>query len=490
VIEFALFYLARRWSVIPLRPRDKRPLLDWQKYQDQQATEEEIREWWNRWPDANIGLVTGTVSGLVVLDLDDPEAVKLVKQQGVPPTVVASTGKGWHIYFQHPGQPVVNAVALGGVKGLDVRADGGYVVAPPSVHPSGRQYTWAKGRSPDDIQLAPCPEWLPELLANRNQVATSPEPRRESGWVEQLLAGVLEGQRDDACTRLAGHFLGKGLPEREVLALLLAWNARNQPPLPESQVEKCVRSVASRESRKPARGKVFQPGGFRLDGPVYAPEAWQTLVICRDWREARELAAAGNAVVVMRRDGNLPPEADKLVAVAQEIKTAGFTPEEALRLAWELYPLRLVSRAATEGTAALTVAHSHRATEVINTLHEIPGGGMWATVASAPRPASAAAKIAPAPEPGQEMKLADPDLAAALAETERELAAMGDGEETEERAPAAGPGRPGPLAKVMRITDPGRCRCTRGIPPGACWRCDLYPWPDVCGPRVKAGREH
>ncbi|MGB9905207.1 MAG: bifunctional DNA primase/polymerase, partial [Desulfotomaculales bacterium] len=176
MIDFALSYVSHNWSIIPLRPRDKRPILSsWSDYQSRQAIEEEIREWWDRWPDANIGLVTGAVSGLIVLDLDGPEAVELTKRQGVPPTVVASTGKGWHVYFAHPGHNVKNAASLGGVKGLDVRADGGYVVAPPSVHPSGRIYRWAKGRSPDDLLLAPCPEWLLELLMNRTQ-STNPEP--------------------------------------------------------------------------------------------------------------------------------------------------------------------------------------------------------------------------------------------------------------------------------------------------------------------------
>jgi hypothetical protein len=323
--------------------------LEWREYQSRRATPGEIAAWWDRWPNANLGVVTGCVSGLVVLDLDGPEAVAYAKRHGVPLTPTVATGKGWHIYFQYPGQPVQNAASLDGVKGLDVRANGGYVVAPPSIHPSGRQYRWAPGRSPNDLPLAPCPAWLLDLLAKRNRAqAASPT---EPGWVEALLRGVPEGQRDDACTRLAGHFLGKGLPESEVLAILVAWNQRNRPPLSEKDVEKCVRSVANREARKLPRPV---PVKFHLDGPVYTPENWRTLVICRSWQEARKLAVKGNAVAVCRRDGSLPPEAGKLVAMAQDVKTAGFTQEEARRLAWELYPLRLVrAGATTDGTAAL-----------------------------------------------------------------------------------------------------------------------------------------
>ncbi|MCL6478490.1 MAG: bifunctional DNA primase/polymerase [Peptococcaceae bacterium] len=353
LFDTALFYLTCGFSVIPLQPRGKRPLLSsWSEYQSRRAMEEEIHDWFSRWPGMNIGIVTGQVSGLIVLDLDGPEAVEAVRGKGgLPPTPCAVTGKGYHYYLVHPGQPVQNAAALGGVKGLDVRADGGYVVAPPSIHPSSRQYRWAKGRSPDDLPLAPCPAWLLDMLANRGR-AQAACSAQEPGWVEALLRGVPEGQRDDACTRLAGHFFGKGLPESEVLALLLAWNQRNQPPMKEREVEKCVRSVASRETRNPARPRAHVQPVFRLDGPVYTPPGWHTLVICRDWAEARKLAAQGNAVAVCRKDGSLPPEAAQLVATASDIKTAGFSSEEARRLAWELYPLRLV-RAATEGTAAL-----------------------------------------------------------------------------------------------------------------------------------------
>ncbi|BAF60686.1 hypothetical membrane protein [Pelotomaculum thermopropionicum SI] len=430
MLDVALFYLALGWSVIPLHSAQggrctcgrsgcdkpgKHPILPaWGEYQTRRASEDEIHDWFARWPDANLGVVTGQVSGLVVVDLDGPAAVEAVRDRGgLPPTPTVITGKGYHYYLVHPGQPTKNAAALGGIKGLDVRADGGYVVAPPSVHSSGRVYRWAKGRSPDDLPLAPCPAWFLEMLANRGR-AQAAGPVQEPGWVEVLLRGVPEGQRDDACTRLAGYFIGKGLPESEVLALLLAWNQRNQPPMKERDVEKCVRSVSSRESRKPTKPPRFQPG-FRLEGPVHAPPSWHTLVICRDWQEARKLAAQGNAVAVIRKDGSLPPEAAPLVAAASGIKTVGFSPDEARRLAWELYPLRLVSRAAADGTAALK-----------------------------PEPELTPEPLEP-PEPAP---------------------------------PAAASGLPG--GDHARV----HTACV-GPGPGACWRCDLYPWPGGCGSRVK-----
>lgn len=338
IFDAALDYLVRGWNIIPLR-QDKRPALtSWQEFQSRRVTEAEARAWFSR-PANNIGVVTGEVSGLVVVDLDGDSAVQAVRERGgLPPTPCVITGKGYHYYLAHPGRPVANAAGLAGVAGLDIRGDGGYVVAPPSVHPSGRRYRWARGRSPGDLPPAPCPEWLLDLLADRGrrgrETARGPGKTQEPGWVEELLAGVPEGMRDDACTRLAGHFLGKGLPEGEVLALLLAWNLRNRPPLPEKEVRKCVRSVARRESKKPAR---TPPGG-----PVFVPPDWDggTAVLTADWQIARNVARRGKAAVVLRRDGNLPDGAGDVLARARDIKTAGLDKKAVSRLAWLIYPFR------------------------------------------------------------------------------------------------------------------------------------------------------
>ncbi|MER3407680.1 MAG: DNA primase, partial [Nitrososphaera sp.] len=104
---------------------------------------------------------TGAVSGLVVLDVDGNDDVG----RPFPDTPTARTRSGHHWYFAHPGGQVPNAVRL--LPGLDVRGDGGYVVAPPSEHPSGQRYTWVEGRSPWNLPPAPLPDWLRELLSDR-----------------------------------------------------------------------------------------------------------------------------------------------------------------------------------------------------------------------------------------------------------------------------------------------------------------------------------
>ena len=153
------------FSVFPLKPRDKRPLGSWEKYQHERANDEELALWRQR-ADLNGAIATGEISGIFVVDLDSDEAAKAFFARGVPETPRVKTGKGRHVYFRHPGFPVKNSAGKIG-KGIDVRGDGGYVCAPGSIHPSGATYEWE--RSPDDTPLAQAPDWLINEL-------TKPQP--------------------------------------------------------------------------------------------------------------------------------------------------------------------------------------------------------------------------------------------------------------------------------------------------------------------------
>jgi hypothetical protein len=106
-----------------------------------------VRIWWQKWPEANIALATGRKSGLFVLDIDNAAAeaalAELEASNGVlPQTMVVATGRGRHIYFAVPGGTLPNPTGLAGIKGLDIRADGGYVILPPSRHIEGSTYRW------------------------------------------------------------------------------------------------------------------------------------------------------------------------------------------------------------------------------------------------------------------------------------------------------------------------------------------------------------
>src|SRR5215218_2296005 len=146
----AMGYRRRELSVIRLK--GKIPAEPWAEYQERRMTPEEIEE--RPWP--GVGIVTGAISGIVVLDADSLDAVEELTRRGHAPTPMAKTARGMHAYFQHPGGELPTRIGLG--NGLDLKGDGGYVAAPPSKHPSGAFYEWLI--SPDEAALADPPEWL------------------------------------------------------------------------------------------------------------------------------------------------------------------------------------------------------------------------------------------------------------------------------------------------------------------------------------------
>jgi hypothetical protein len=250
MLEAALAYAARGWSVIPMQPRGKRPLLAWREFQQRRASATEIERWFAHWPDANVGLVTGQVSGLVVRDVDARHggaasvAAAETLTGPLPPTAECRTGGGGrHLYYAHPGTPVANRVALR--PGIDVRGDGGCVVAPPSVHPSGGLYAWVAGRSPGEHALRPWPEHFFGAPALLRPIGHAP-----AHWRRLVREGIGEGRRNDTVASLTGHLLWRGVDLDVVLELMLAWNRTHcRPPLPDDEVVQVVRSIAQLHER-------------------------------------------------------------------------------------------------------------------------------------------------------------------------------------------------------------------------------------------------
>lgn len=242
-VDTALRYLARGWCVLPLRARDKRPLIAWESLQSEGPTSEQVADWFNRWPAANIGIVTGEISNLVVLDIDskhggDASLARLERRFGpLPETIEVTTGGGGrHLYFTHPGGLIRNRTGL--AQGIDLRGDGGYIVAPPSIHPSGHPYAWAEGYSPEDVALAALPRWL---LA---PTGGGRAKRSLADWRQLVREGVPEGQRNSTIASLAGHLLWHQVDPEVVLELLLAWNRmRCRPPLDDAEVAQVVANI-------------------------------------------------------------------------------------------------------------------------------------------------------------------------------------------------------------------------------------------------------
>jgi hypothetical protein len=221
LLEAALAFADCGLRVFPCKPRSKVPACA-HGCQDATVDREQITQWWCARPDYNVAVATGKASGLIVFDIDGPDAEvavrKLEHQHGkLPPTWETITPRGRHIGFEYPGRPVRNSVGKVAA-GIDVRSDGGYILVPPSLHPCGRQYAWGVD-SADEIATAP--DWLIEIAAPANGTAPAVPPEE---WADLIANGVTKGARNVTVTRLAGHLLRRHVDPFVVLEILQAWN--------------------------------------------------------------------------------------------------------------------------------------------------------------------------------------------------------------------------------------------------------------------------
>jgi hypothetical protein len=254
----ALDYVARGWEVFPVwwikKSRCACGEADWQHpgkhplgklapngRNDATTDPKIIKGWWKRYPSANVGIATGSESGLVVVDIDprnsgNESKKKLERLGNFSYTITVHTGGGGeHIYLQHPGhgQKIKSKSELGGFPGIDQKGDGGYIVAPPSNHISGDKYTW---KIPPDTPLAKIPDWLMQLLTKDS------EPLR--GTVALTGEKIPDGKRNGTLTSLAGTMRRRGMSQEAIEAALLVENKRCDPPLSEKDVLTVARSVS------------------------------------------------------------------------------------------------------------------------------------------------------------------------------------------------------------------------------------------------------
>lgn len=251
-ITFAKKYAEQGWQSFPIKERDKTPIVKWA---DVATTEENMLVgWWDTMPEANIAIACGKRSGIIVLDVDaghggyESLTVLFEKYGPLPTTPVSKTGSGGeHIFFKHPGIEIRNSAGKLG-KGLDIRGDGGYVVAPPSIHPNGNAYQWEV--RPSETPLADMPEWMIELLREKN-----PQPQAKTESEE-----IIMGERNNYLTQLAGSMRRKGFTEDGIFAALQVQNRQKcSPPLADGELWQISRSVSRYEPQDEPQVETLVP---------------------------------------------------------------------------------------------------------------------------------------------------------------------------------------------------------------------------------------
>jgi hypothetical protein len=256
----AALALARKGlRVFPIIERSKEPMIT-DNLKRATTDENIIRGWWHR-RDLNIGIATGPNSGIWVLDLDGEEDEawlrKLEAEHGtLPATVEAITGKGRHLYFRWPiGTTIRNIQHRDEFP--DVRGDGGYVLAPPSVHPSGRCYAWSVDSA---SEFADAPDWLIDFVVKRDSHTDPPLGATPEQWRSFIDDNYEGSHRGHAIARLAGLLLRKYLDPYCALSLCQIFNMhRCREPLTWNEVKQIVDNVANREADRRERQQEDRP---------------------------------------------------------------------------------------------------------------------------------------------------------------------------------------------------------------------------------------
>ena len=233
MIEAALEYIKEGFKVFPVR-LDKKPLTE-HGLKDATQTQQGVKEYWTKWPDAGIGIVTDNI---IVLDFDAKSgglsSLEIIQKNfGLPDTRIHGTGGGGfhYIYLNPNGTNIRNATRLGGYPGVDLRANGGYIVVPPSHHPSGNDY-YIYCYTPPAI----APQWLMTMATKRAETTNTAPIEGEP---------ILEGQRNAILTKMAGAMRRQGMTGEEIETALLITNKRCQPgPLPVEEIRTIAKSVS------------------------------------------------------------------------------------------------------------------------------------------------------------------------------------------------------------------------------------------------------
>ena len=279
LLTAALEYAERGWLVIPLHspttrgcscgkadcPSPAKHPRTAHGLKDASRDPAVIRQWWTRWPDANIGIRTGPESNLLVLDVDGKqgeESLIELERRDVPlpdSYTVRTGGGGQHIYFLWPEGAEVGNSQSKIAPGLDVRGQGGYVVAPPSLHASGQRYEINESA----ILPAPCPEWLISLI-QAAQDAQTPQSGPAAGAVEGERL-IPKGKGDPSKLSLAGSMFRTHQPFDVILAAVVALDKKCEHQLGEAECKRKVEEWTKRYARGESLANEGQASGFRLE---------------------------------------------------------------------------------------------------------------------------------------------------------------------------------------------------------------------------------
>ena len=250
ILDYALEYEKMGFFVLPLEPGKKKPYTAWKDRRDRRPDADEIKAWWTKFPDAQIGAATGEYSGVDVVDFDNsnvsmPHFESVVCD--IPDTFSVTTGReegGQHIYFKHNGHGLKNIVKpkdkYGQPIDVDIRTNAGIIVLPPSQHKSGKLYQWGKLNPLDMDDWQDELQDMPKEMAAFFQAASGQNGSDETVKLDlsQILSGIGHGERDTLLFKYCCRLRGKNLEYAEAQAMVINLANSCQPPFPEKEAIK------------------------------------------------------------------------------------------------------------------------------------------------------------------------------------------------------------------------------------------------------------
>lgn len=263
-IDAAIEYVKQGFSVIPANPRTKAPLIPWTEFQARVPNEDEVFSWFKQYPQAMLGLVTGVISGITVIDADSDEAISKI-EDALPDSMevpcVQTPRDGGHFYFSY--NPFILTRA-GVIDKIDTRCDGGFVICPPSINAQGRQYRWLDGCELSKENLQPMPDSLVEILSQRpKQVCATREHYKINntystyynklsiGTDDNLTTYFADGRRDSDLFTIANGLIKSGVDTAlasEVLRrLILSWGEDVDEKWVNAKIESALKRSERRE---------------------------------------------------------------------------------------------------------------------------------------------------------------------------------------------------------------------------------------------------
>jgi hypothetical protein len=312
LLDLALQYSKKGFNVIPVS-QNKKPIIKWQKYQSERSTEAEIRSWWKEHPKANIGLVTGEISGIAVIDVDSDKGKEAI-QEYIPDSCIMPVSQtpsgGWHYYFKCPDSKLTNNARV--IKDCDLRANGGYIIAPPSKNGTGKEYKWLDGLSIFEVETPALPLSYLHYInnnsfyihrSNNSQVLHSVTSVTNRDKILQL------GNRDNDLFHIANCLIKGGMREDFAIQVLEILAQSCFPPFPEKEIHTKIQSALNRNLSKTGTvASEIESWISVTSGDFSVTQCYQVLHLVTK----EEKTAARQAIYRLKEAGEIEPTGSKM----------------------------------------------------------------------------------------------------------------------------------------------------------------------------------